>query len=159
MHFCPRYRGSRWILMLRGFRICMTKGARSQKRLVMGNFQSVPRYRKGTDQKPPITRHFWLLTPLCHTYSEPSWHEDSPGPLVHGAKLHPEMPGNKYSSLGQLWVIQFPPTNPVLLNTKQYQFMLTQYHQVPTSTSTIIYHIQMSHFPSSTWDEHSCTLV
>ena len=38
------------------------------------------RYRKRTDQKPPITRHFWLPTPLCHTYSEPSGHEDSPGP-------------------------------------------------------------------------------
>ena len=39
--------------------------------------------------KLPITRHFWLPTPLCHTYSE---HEDSPGPPVAGAKMHPEMP-------------------------------------------------------------------
>ena len=34
------------------------RGVGSQKCLVMGNFQSVPCYRKGTDQKPPITRHF-----------------------------------------------------------------------------------------------------
>ena len=39
-----------------------------------------------------------------------SWHEDSRGPPVHGAKKHPEMPGNNYfSSFGQLWVIQPPP--------------------------------------------------
>ena len=57
--------------------------------------------------KVAITRHFWLPAPLCHTYSEPSGHEDSLGPPVPGAKMHPEMPGNKYlSSFGQLWVIQ-----------------------------------------------------
>ena len=62
--FCPRYRGSQWILVSRGFRICMTKGGRESKMPGYGNFQSVPRYRKGTDQKPPIIRHFWLPTPL-----------------------------------------------------------------------------------------------
>ena len=86
------------------------RGVGSKKCLVMGNFQSVPRYRKRTDQKPPITRHFWPPTPLCHTYSEPSGYEDSPGPPVHGSKMHPEMPGNKYfSSFRQLWVIKSPP--------------------------------------------------
>ena len=34
------------------------RGVGSQKCLVMGNFQSVPRYRKRANQKPPITRHF-----------------------------------------------------------------------------------------------------
>ena len=71
------------------------RGVGSQKCLVMGNFQSVPCYRKRTDQKPPITRHFLLPTPLCHTYSEPSGHEDSLKPPVHGAKMYPEKPGNK----------------------------------------------------------------
>ena len=34
----------------------------------------------------------------------------SPGPLVPGAKMHPEKPGNKYfSSFGRFWVINFPP--------------------------------------------------
>ena len=47
------------------------RGVGSQKCLVRGNFQSVPCYRKRADQKPPLTRHFWLPTPLCHTYSEP----------------------------------------------------------------------------------------
>ena len=42
--------------------------------------------------KVAITRHFWLPAPLCHTYSEPSGHEDSLGPPVPGAKKHPEMP-------------------------------------------------------------------
>ena len=89
--------GARWILMSRGFRICT------------GNFQSVLRYKKGTDQKPPITRHFWPPTLFCHTYSGPSGYEDSPGPPVNGPKLHPEMPGNKYfSTFWQLWVIQSP---------------------------------------------------
>ena len=56
--------------------------------------------------KPGI---FDSLPPLCHTYSEPSGHKDSPGPPVPGVKMHPEMPGNKYfSSFGQLWVIQSP---------------------------------------------------
>ena len=85
-------------------------GVESQKCLVISNFQSVPRYRKRADQKPPITRHFWLPTPLCHTYSEPSWHEDSPRPPVAGSKMHPAMPRNIYfSSFGQLWVIKSPP--------------------------------------------------
>ena len=49
-------------------------------------------------------------------------------------------------------------------STTKCQPVPPQYHQVPTSntfywTSTIIYHIQMSYFPLSTWDEHSCTLV
>ena len=42
----------------------MTKGGRESKMPGYGNFQSVPRYRKGTDQKPPIIRHFWLPTPF-----------------------------------------------------------------------------------------------
>ena len=38
-----------------------------------------------------------------------SGHEDSPGPPVPGAKMFPEIPGNKYfSSFGQLWIIQSP---------------------------------------------------
>ena len=61
VHFCPRYRGSQWILVSRGFRICMTKGGRESKMPGYGNFQSVPRYRKGTDQKPPITRHYMRI--------------------------------------------------------------------------------------------------
>ena len=40
----------------RGFRICMARGVGSKKCLVLGNFQSVPRYRKRTDQKPPILK-------------------------------------------------------------------------------------------------------
>ena len=64
VHFCPRYRESQGILVYRGFRICMTKGGRESKMPGYGNFQSVPCYRKGTDQKPPIIRHFWLPTPL-----------------------------------------------------------------------------------------------
>ena len=36
-------------------------------------------------------------------------------------------------------------------NTNHYRLLLTQYHG--------IYHIKMSHFPLSTSDEHSCTLV
>ena len=86
------------------------RGVGSQKCLFMGNFQSVPCYRKRTDQKPPINRHFWIPTPLWHTYSEPSWHEDSPGPPLPPQKMHPELPRNKYfSSFGQLWVIKSPP--------------------------------------------------
>ena len=86
------------------------RGEGSQKCLVRGNFQSVPCYRKRTDQKPPINRHFWIPTPLWHTYSEPSWHEDSPGPPLPPRKMHPELPRNKYfSSFGQLWVIKSPP--------------------------------------------------
>ena len=38
--------------MSRGFRICT------------GNFQSVLRYKKGNDQKPPITRHFYSQSPF-----------------------------------------------------------------------------------------------
>ena len=56
-------------------------------------------------------RNSALNTPilLCHTYSEPSGHKDSPEPPVPGVKMHPEMPGNQYfSSFGQLWVIQSP---------------------------------------------------
>ena len=55
------------------------RGEGSQKCLVRGNFQSVPCYRKRADQKPPLTRHFWPPTPLCHTYSETSGHKDLPG--------------------------------------------------------------------------------
>ena len=56
-----------------------------------------------------------------------------------------------------------PHIKPVPLKSKQYQVILTQYHQVPTSTafycfSTIKYHSQKSDFPLSTWwDEHSST--
>ena len=58
----------------------------------------------------PIARHFLFPTSLCHTYSEPSWHEDSPGTPVHGPKMHPEMPGNKYfSTLGYCGSISPPP--------------------------------------------------
>ena len=61
-------------------------------------------------QKPPVTRHFWPPTPLCHTYSEPSGYEESPGPPIHGSKMHPVRPRNKYfSSFRQLWVIKSPP--------------------------------------------------
>ena len=60
-------------------------------------------------------------------------------------------------------------TAPSYIN--QYHPILTQYHQVPTRTapywpstafywpSIIIYHIQISDFPLSTWDEHSCTFL
>ena len=48
----------------------------------------------------------------------------------------------------------------------QYCPILTQYHHVSTSTGLywhgmkiICPNIQMSDFPLSTWDEHSCTLV
>ena len=34
------------------------KGGEGVKMPGYGNSQSVPRYRKGTDQKPPIIRHF-----------------------------------------------------------------------------------------------------
>ena len=47
---------------------------------------------------PPLPYIFWT-----------SGHVDSLGPPVAGAKMHPEIPGNKYiSSFGQLWVIQPP---------------------------------------------------
>ena len=52
----------------------------------------------------------WCRNIWCHTYSEPSWHEDSPGPPLPPQKMHPELPRNKYfSSFGQLWVIKSPP--------------------------------------------------
>ena len=90
---------------------------------IICHFQSVPRYRKRTDQKPPIIRHFWLPTPLCHTYSEPSGHEDSLGPCVTGAKIHPEIPRNKYfPSFGQLWVIQSPPTMTIPVRSLVFAF-------------------------------------
>ena len=83
------------------------RGVGCQKCLVMGGFWAVLFLQRGTDWKLPTTRHFWLPTPLCHTYSEPSGHEDSLGLPVHGAKMHPEMPGNVYfSGVGQLWIIQ-----------------------------------------------------
>ena len=44
-----------------------------------------------------------------------------------------------------------PHTDPVPPSTNQCRLF--------SWASTILYHIQMSDFPSSTWDEHSCTLV
>ena len=67
-------------------------------------------------QRPAHKKRFFILrntllpTPLCHTYSEPSGHEDSPVTPVHGAEMRPEIPAHKYfSSFGQLWVFQPPP--------------------------------------------------
>ena len=49
--------------------------------------------------------------------------------------------GNTRPNLHLLWYIQAwePFTNPVPLDTKQYQVILTQYHQVPTSKSDLNY--------------------
>ena len=49
-------------------------------------------------------------------------------------------------------------TNPVLSYINPHSPIMTKYHQVPTSTARC-QNIQMSDFPLSTWDEHSCTLV
>ena len=55
-----------------------------------------------------------------------------------------------------------PPWRPILT---KYLPAMPHTDQVPPSTnqycwpSTVICHIQMSDFPLSTWDEHSCTLV
>ena len=75
--------------------------------------------------------------------------------------VRPSRYGNTQSNLHFFQYIQAlkPHINPVPLNSKQYQVILTQYHQVPTSTDfywprTIICHIQMS-----SWDQHSCKLV
>ena len=119
--FLPQVQGVRWILMLRGFRICMTKAAGSQKRLVMGNFQSVPCYRKGTDQKPPITRHFLLPTPLCHTHSEPSGHEYSSGPLNLGQKCTQKcMETNTFQVLGNCGSFSPPPPYFRIISSKVF---------------------------------------
>ena len=84
------------------------KGGKESK--APGNFQSVPCYRKGTDQKPPITRHFLLPSPLCHTHSEPSGHEDSPGPLYLGQKYSPKcLETNTFQVLGSCGSFSPPP--------------------------------------------------
>ena len=62
--FLPQVQGVPVNPHAQGVQNMYDRGARSQKHLVMCNFQSVPCYRKGTDQKPPIIRHFVLPTPL-----------------------------------------------------------------------------------------------
>ena len=58
--------------------------------------------RVNFDPLPPFAIH--ILNPLDMRIH--------PGPPVHGSKMHPEMPGNKYfSGFGQMWVIQSPPIN------------------------------------------------
>ena len=69
-----------------------------------------------------------------------------------------------------------PHTDPVPPSTNQFRLLLTQnyhiwtstaphwpnttkYQTVPPSTQYIKYHIPLSDFPLSTWDEHSCMLV
>ena len=58
----------------------MTKGGRESKMPGYGNFQSVPRYRKGTDQ----SGIFDSLHPFCHTNSEPSGHKIHQDPCTWG---------------------------------------------------------------------------
>ena len=54
-----------------------------------GNFQSVPRYRKGTDQKPPIIRHYLIpYTPFAIQILNPLDIRFTKTP-VPGAKMHP----------------------------------------------------------------------
>ena len=107
--FLPQVQGSWWILCPEGSEFVWQKGCRESKMPDYGRLLISPFPIAGNWLKVAITRHFWLPAPLCHTYSEPSGHEDSLGPPVPGAKMHPEMPGNKYlSSFGQLWVIQSP---------------------------------------------------
>ena len=48
---------------------------------------------------------------------------------VPGAKMHPEMPGNKYfSSFGQLWVIQSPPPYFRIISSKVFRSRLLLGH-------------------------------
>ena len=110
-----------------------------------------------TDPVPPSTNHYCLvLTDYHHvsTSSAPYWLSTTKNQPVR-PPTNPVQPSiNQYC---------LPSTDPEPPRTDQYHPLLTQYHQVPTSTapywpSTIIYHIEMSDFPLSTWHERSCTL-
>ena len=124
----------------------------------VGNLRS-----NGYSQKQNV---FWQLL-LISAVHGPYWLSSSIFPCWFVCLfVRPSRYGNTQSNLHFFQYIQAlkPHINPVPLNSKQYQVILTQYHQVPTSTafywlSTIIYHIQMSDFPFLTWDELSCTCV
>ena len=71
----------------------------------MATFNQFPAIGKGLINQAFLTPYtpfaIQILNPLDIRFTKTP---------VPGAKMHPEMPGNKYfSSFGQLWVIQSPP--------------------------------------------------
>ena len=84
VHFCPSYGGSRWILMSRGFRICMAKGDGESKmpgcgRLsispfpIAGDWLKVAHNQAFLTPYPPLPYIFWTLWTWGFTGTACTW--------------------------------------------------------------------------------------